>query len=245
MIELRRTVAAAAALLVLGALTACGASTGGGGGGTPGLRSVSGSVDGYPYTGVSTVQAFAPQDGAQLLAGQLYPSPGARVDATLTGVPSIPTSSFVNPYFCSGATVTPATMRTTVVFLVGVADTGGTFGALARVTTSSLTGPASVGDRLYFVFAATRSGRISGACVLDGIAYDYDIDLSSGWTHVSGRVDAIDSFGAPVAVTYTDRAPGSNTTWAYADLADLSVAHDGDAVSSSFLDTMRGGFPEH
>ena len=48
---------------------------------------MSGPVDGYPYVGVSTVQAFAPQDGAQLVAGQLYPSPDARVDAMCGGFP--------------------------------------------------------------------------------------------------------------------------------------------------------------
>lgn len=47
-----------------------------------------------------------------------------------------------------------------------------------------------------------------------------------------------------MAISYTDRAPGSNTPWAYADLADLNVAEAEDAIGSPFLDAMRGGFPE-
>jgi hypothetical protein len=226
-----------AALLALATLAACGSLSGSGGAAV--LTSVSGNVTGYPYTGVSTVQAFAPNDGAQLASGRLFPDPGARVEGTLTALDSIPASSFVNPYLCVGATVTPSSMMTTGVLVLGVADSGGTLGLLGRTTAPNLSVSPGVGDRMYGYLVSTHDGRISGSCAYSGVSFAYDIDLSSGWNHVSAHVDAVDSLGNIVAITFTDQAPGAGAAWRFADVSGLSST--AGAPPGSWLDAVQSG----
>jgi len=224
------------ALLVV-LLGAC--SSGGGGGGSAeapaGLSSVSGTVVGYPLAGTSTVQAFAPNDGAQLVAGQVYPAPNSRVSASLTPVANIPPSSFVNPYFCNNVTTSPPDAMTTGVVVLGVADTGGLFATLWRATIDP-SGALTVGTTFHYYFVASKPGSIRGTCVEEGIAYDYAIDLNRGWNHVMARVDDIDSFGNAVTFTYLDQAPTGNSAWYYLALSALgSQAMDGDVAEAKRL----------
>jgi hypothetical protein len=224
-----------ALLLILG-LSAC--STPQGGGTVAGLTSVSGPVIGYPYVGSATVQAFAPNDGAQLVSGTLYPSPNSRVEASLTPVSNIPATSFVNPFFCNNVVVSPASMQTTGVLLMGVADSGGTFGLVVRADAADPFGGAQVGDKLYGLIVATTAGTVTGSCVVDGANATYNMNLSPGWNHISATITAIDSFGAATAFTYGNEAPGSGASWVY---SDLGVATAQEAPRT--VDTIREGLP--
>lgn len=213
-------------------LASCGATTNDstGGGHTPGLTSVIGPVVGYPYAGAATVQAFAPNDGAQLVSGTLFPSPSSRIEGSLTPVANIPASSFVNPFFCNNAVVTPSSMQTTGVLLLGVADSGGVFGAVIRATAADpFLGDLQAGDMIYGYIAATVAGSVTGSCVFDGINATYDIGLSSGWNYLSARIDAVDSFGNPTAITYSNASPTSSSYWVY-----------GEGIVTASSDKARG-----
>jgi|AACY02.2.fsa_nt_gi hypothetical protein len=229
------TLTSTLALLTL-LLGAC--STGGEGGSADapaGLSSVSGSVVGYPFAGTSTVQAFAPNNGAQLVAGQVYPAPNSRVAASLTPVANIPPSSFVNPYFCNNVTTSPPDVMTTGVVVLGVADTGGLFATLWRATLDP-SGALTVGTTFHYFFVASKAGSIRGTCVDEGIAYDYAIDLNRGWNHVTARVEAIDSFGNAVTFSYLDQAPTGSSAWYYLPLSALgSQALERDVVAAKKL----------
>lgn len=212
-------------------------------GGGSSFTSISGSVVGYPYKGTASVQAFAPNDGAQLLSGTLQSPPAPRVQGTLTPLDLIPASSFANPYFCNATTVSPRSLRTTGVIAVGVADSGGVFGLLVRATTNDPYSSASVGDRLHGFVVATSSGSVSGNCVVDGLNATYDIDLDRGWNDLSARIDAVDSLGQPVAVTYTSEAPLASATWYYSDLPSGAGLDSASDSRSPVLRAIQTGFP--
>jgi len=233
-VQSKSLITALALAMLVSLLGAC--SSGGGGGGSAdapaGLSSVSGTVVGYPYSGTSTVQAFAPNDDSQLVTGLLYPAPNARVEANLTAVNNIPASAFVNPFFCNNVDISPPTAMTTGVVLLGVADTGGLYAALTRATTDPTFEQVSVGTTLHYIFVASQPVSFRGTCSLSGITYQYDLDMVRGWNHVTARVDAIDSLGGPVKVLYFDQAPPANAVWYFAELAGMGLEDADDNAAS-------------
>lgn len=217
-------------------LTACGTSEPHTGGGGSTASSINGVLVGYPYAGSATVQAFAPEDGSQLAGGTLFPGPNARVEAALTVPPNVPVSAYVVPSFCNGVTVSPATTRTTGVVALGVRDSGGLFGMLMRSTFNPNSNVTRVGDTLYVYLLSNTTSSVRGNCVQDGLSYSYDISLRNGWTAVSGRVTALDSFGNPSSIVYTTDTAASTAPWYFTDVSFVL----GTEPASVPADTSQG-----
>jgi len=234
-----------AAILAVG-LSACGGSgggvAGGGSGGTSALSSISGTVLGYPYNSSAIIQGFAIEDGAQLASGTLNRAgTSTSFSANFTAIDLVPSSAYVNPFFCNNAVVTPSSAMTTGLFIVRVADTGGVFGELLNTTMAPNAVSATTSDRLYVYILADRATTITGNCA-DGVSTTFDMNLRRGWNRVEGTFTLIDGFGAPIAVTWRATESTLNNNWVFQNFGTMSTNSTTSRLATAVDKLLRLSF---